>query len=76
MKEAYIKARGLGLSIPLQEFWFRLDEGPIRIEFAPARNDDPGRWQFAQQRLLDDFLLAVAVVSGEPLALTVVPCRP
>lgn len=77
LKEAYIKARGLGLSIPLQDFWFVLDEGPARIRFAPALNDDPARWQFAQAFLMnDDFILAVAVAGSDPVALTVEHCAP
>jgi len=77
LKEAYIKARGLGLSIPLQDFWFLLDEGPVRIQFAPALKDDPARWRFAQQFLTGgDFLLAVAVAGSDPVALTVERCRP
>jgi 4'-phosphopantetheinyl transferase len=76
LKEAYIKARGLGLSIPLQDFWFRLDEAEVRVEFAPALADAPERWRFAQQFLMNDFLLAVAVVGDDPVALTVEHCRP
>jgi 4'-phosphopantetheinyl transferase len=76
LKEAYIKARGLGLSLPLQQFWFHLGEGRPRIEMSPELGDDPARWQFAQQSLLDDFLLAVAVVGPEPIDLSVEHCLP
>jgi 4'-phosphopantetheinyl transferase len=75
LKEAYIKARGLGLSLPLQQFWFLLD-GDIGIQFGPEIDDDPARWRFAQEWLTNDFLLAVALPSRTPLALTVVRCQP
>jgi 4'-phosphopantetheinyl transferase len=72
LKEAYIKARGLGLAIPLREFWFQLEPGAIRIAFAPSLDDDPARWQFAQQRLGPDHLLAVALeAAAGPIALSI-----
>jgi 4'-phosphopantetheinyl transferase len=72
LKEAYIKARGLGLSSPLREFWFELDRaGPIRIVFAPTLDDQPERWHFAQQPLGPDHLLAVALRATAPIALSV-----
>ena len=62
LKEAYIKARGMGLAIPLRHFSFTLDEHqPIRIAFAPELDDDPARWQFAQLRPTDTHLVSVAV---------------
>lgn len=78
LKESYIKARGLGLQLPLHDFWFQLRTGePIRIGFSPTLADDSGRWQFVQQRLPDDYLLAVAASSGvEPIALSIERCRP
>jgi 4'-phosphopantetheinyl transferase len=49
LKEAYIKARGMGLSLPLQEISFLFD-GPdaMRFEVAPGVDDDPGRWRFCR----------------------------
>lgn len=71
LKEAYIKARGLGLAIPLRDFWFLIEGETIRIAFAPSLQDDPARWQFAQRRLGADHMLAVALVAEEPIALAV-----
>ena len=51
LKESYIKARGLGLSIPLDQFWFRF-EGENRVDFlvSPRLDDEPSRWRFWQFR--------------------------
>jgi 4'-phosphopantetheinyl transferase len=47
LKEAYIKARGLGLSLPLGKFSFVFGgaEG-IRLETEPGLDEAPGRWRF------------------------------
>lgn len=62
LKESYIKARGMGLSIPLGEFTFHLDgDIPIRISVDPRQKDPPNRWQFKQWRIGDRFKIALAV---------------
>jgi 4'-phosphopantetheinyl transferase len=68
LKEAYIKARGMGLSIPLDQFSFAIEPGrPIRIAFDPRLEDDPSTWQFAQLRPTERHLISAAVRrSGEP----------
>jgi 4'-phosphopantetheinyl transferase len=62
LKEAYIKARGLGLAIPLGDFWFTLAPGaPPAIGLAPALDDRPERWRFFQGELAPCFQMAAAV---------------
>ena len=64
LKESYIKARGLGLAIPLTGFSFDLPvQSPdgIRIRFTPAVDDDAARWQFTLARFGGDHLVATAV---------------
>ena len=62
LKESYIKARGMGLSLPLDGFSMTIDEsGPASIRFSPAIDDDPATWQFAQFRPTPRHHLAVAV---------------
>lgn len=62
LKEAYIKARGFGLALPLADFAFILaPPAPPRIAFEPALNDDPETWQFAQDWPTPNHRLALAV---------------
>src|SRR5262245_60905547 len=45
LKESYMKARGLGLALPLGKFWFTLaPPAPPRIDIAPPIVDRPERW--------------------------------
>jgi 4'-phosphopantetheinyl transferase len=61
LKEAYIKARGLGVSLPLDEFWFDLDVSPPRVHFKAGCPDDPKRWHFWRSVPTPEHMLAVAV---------------
>jgi 4'-phosphopantetheinyl transferase len=65
LKEAYIKARGFGLSFPLRKFSFLFgDREGIRLEVEPGVDDEPGRWRFC---LLDHAGHRIAMmVEGTP----------
>ncbi|RQO56208.1 phosphopantetheinyl transferase [Variovorax sp. KBW07] len=68
LKESYIKARGMGLQIPLDSFGFALDHDSGGIEFALAdarANDDAQRWQFWQLQPTPEHLVALCAA---PLA--------
>lgn len=59
-KESYIKARGMGLSIPLDSFSFGFpSEDSLNLSVAPSQKDDPDRWRFWQLELDGDYLMAV-----------------
>jgi 4'-phosphopantetheinyl transferase len=46
LKEAYGKARGLGLGVPLDAVVFTMDNGTVRVRFDGPANDDAQKWCF------------------------------
>jgi 4'-phosphopantetheinyl transferase len=59
-KEAYIKARGMGLSLPLERFAIHFPQaGKVRLEIDAELGDDPRRWCLWQFRPAPDYLLAL-----------------
>jgi 4'-phosphopantetheinyl transferase len=61
LKEAYIKARGLGLALPLDCFAFTWPETGLAFSCDPRAGDDPSRWHFTRHRPTPRHALALAV---------------
>lgn len=62
LKESYIKAKGKGLSIPLDQFSFSFPSpGTIGLSCRPELDDDPARWLFWQVRPSRDHVAAICV---------------
>jgi 4'-phosphopantetheinyl transferase len=67
LKESYIKARGLGLAIPLDQISFLLNENDARIGFVidPRLGDDPRVWQCARIPVPAPHALAILIRRGD-----------
>ena len=69
LKEAYLKARGTGLSVPLSHMSFEATEGQVTAWFDPVLAEDEARWQFVSTAPTAAHLLAVAAVQDAPIVL-------
>lgn len=66
LKESYIKARGMGLSIPLDRFAFDVEDcGEIRLTADPSLEDCPERWDFWQFEPAAQCLAAVCAARSD-----------
>jgi 4'-phosphopantetheinyl transferase len=66
LKEAYLKARGLGVSVSLSSVSFTLDPtGSAKVGFLDALADFDTRWLFHLTRPTDRHVMAVAVSTAD-----------
>lgn len=60
LKESYLKARGVGLRLPLDAFGFEFaGERGLRLSFGPRLADSPRRWRFWQLAPREDYVVSV-----------------
>lgn len=61
LKEAYVKARGAGLTLPTREVEFALDASPPSVTLGPRLQDDEAAWSFGELRPSPRHVLAWAL---------------
>lgn len=78
LKESYIKAKGKGLSIPLNKFSFTISEGRTDISFDASYDDDPDNFTFFRFPLFEKFKAAITVQTPktEGVELSIYSCIP
>ena len=68
LKEAFLKATGLGISCGLDKVAFNLQENSIQAELAPELNTKAEDWQFYQTFINMDYCVALARHTHKPLS--------
>jgi 4'-phosphopantetheinyl transferase len=63
LKEAYAKARGLGLGLAFDSFAFTLAEDTGVLGFRPPGDERPRRWRFLELEPVPDVLASVCVAA-------------
>jgi len=76
LKEAYAKALGLGLAIPLSLVRFRLGESGVSLSFDHRLHDCASHWSFWLLRLIPDYVIAIAAACPSNSTVRVRPCVP
>lgn len=72
LKEAYLKARGLGISVHLPDISFSLDDPAPRVAFLRSLAGSDTRWTFLLQQPTAHHLLAVAASTTDGVQPTVI----
>lgn len=71
LKESYIKAKGRGLSIPLDKFSFTISQEGTEIRFDKGNTDEADDFSFFRFPLLESFKAAITICAPKPLGFNV-----
>ena len=71
LKEAYVKARGLGLLLGLDRVEVSIEDGRPSLALDPSVDDDAGFWQLAQWSPTESHVVALCVRRDDNAPLTI-----
>ena len=71
LKEAYLKARGVGISVHLSDISFSIGPEGVRVAFVRSLEGADTRWAFNLLRPTDRHLIAVAAATADGIRPTV-----
>ena len=61
LREAYVKARGLGMSFPTKNICFKNKDNHVSVDFETKLKQNSDHWQFTLLKPTDEHCLAVAI---------------
>ncbi len=71
LKESYIKARGMGLALPLAKFSCCFDKNGVQLEFCEDFPDDGRQWQLQTHTFSEHVVSTVLELTSDPCHFTV-----
>lgn len=73
LKEAFVKARGLGLNLPVEELSFFMNHGAIKFGCTTAAESSPQDWAFSLMQPAAEHCVSVAVRAAGGTAPDLIP---
>jgi 4'-phosphopantetheinyl transferase len=64
LKEAFVKACGLGLNMPVEQLSFFMNQGAIKFGCTPAIKSEPRDWAFTLMQPTAEHCLSLAIRAG------------
>ena len=71
LKEAYVKARGMGLALPVKDICLDMGDHSPTMSFTSVIDDEPSRWRLWSLRLTEEHVAGIAAAPAGRLGVDV-----